>query len=190
MCSREAEFKSLLFSLVYFHAVVIERRKFGPQGWNRSYPFNTGDLTISVNVLFNYLEVNPKVSGNYNLVFGLHKPVGFLPSLIHTLLIQTITNLNATKIQFWKAPINSLIRSAGPKLFGLVRVYCNNYATNLCIIIRYLGPTCATCLVRSCMVGTSLMTGTGDSAGLTLRSTWNLNRFDNSYPHSTGHGAN
>ena len=61
MCSREIEFKSILFSLVYFHAVVIERRKFGPQGWNRSYPFNTGDLTISVNVLYNYLEANAKV---------------------------------------------------------------------------------------------------------------------------------
>ena len=61
MCSRESEFKSILFSVVYFHAVVIERRKFGPQGWNRSYPFNTGDLTISINVLYNYLEANPKV---------------------------------------------------------------------------------------------------------------------------------
>ncbi len=61
MCSRENEFKSILFSLVYFHAVLIERRKFGPQGWNRSYPFNTGDLTISVNVLYNYLEANAKV---------------------------------------------------------------------------------------------------------------------------------
>lgn len=61
MCSREIEFKSILFSLVYFHAVVIERRKFGPQGWNRSYPYNTGDLTISVYVLFNYLEANAKV---------------------------------------------------------------------------------------------------------------------------------
>ena len=62
MCSRESEFKSILFSLVYFHAVVIERRKFGPQGWNRSYPYNTGDLTISVNVLYNYLEANAKVA--------------------------------------------------------------------------------------------------------------------------------
>ena len=61
MCSKESEFKSILFSLVYFHAVVIERRKFGPQGWNRSYPFNTGDLTISVHVLYNYLEANAKV---------------------------------------------------------------------------------------------------------------------------------
>ncbi|XP_037664377.1 dynein heavy chain 9, axonemal isoform X3 [Choloepus didactylus] len=61
MCSREIEFKSILFALCYFHAVVAERRKFGPQGWNRSYPFNTGDLTICVNVLYNFLEANTKV---------------------------------------------------------------------------------------------------------------------------------
>jgi len=61
MCSKEAEFKSILFSLCYFHAVVAERRKFGPQGWNKSYPFNTGDLIISMNVLFNYLEANNRV---------------------------------------------------------------------------------------------------------------------------------
>lgn len=61
MCAREIEFKSLLQSLCYFHAVVSERKKFGPQGWNRPYPFNVGDLTISVNVLYNYLEANAKV---------------------------------------------------------------------------------------------------------------------------------
>ncbi|KFP89079.1 Dynein heavy chain 17, axonemal, partial [Apaloderma vittatum] len=61
MCSKEVEFKSILFALCYFHAVVAERRKFGAQGWNRSYPFNNGDLTISISVLYNYLEANPKV---------------------------------------------------------------------------------------------------------------------------------
>ncbi|XP_015272477.1 PREDICTED: dynein heavy chain 17, axonemal [Gekko japonicus] len=61
MCTKEIEFKCILFALCYFHAVVAERRKFGAQGWNRSYPFNNGDLTISVNVLYNYLEANVRV---------------------------------------------------------------------------------------------------------------------------------
>uniref|UniRef100_A0A8B9HXB2 Dynein, axonemal, heavy chain 11 n=1 Tax=Astyanax mexicanus TaxID=7994 RepID=A0A8B9HXB2_ASTMX len=61
MCSHEQEFKLLLFSLCYFHACVSERRKFGPQGWNCCYPFNTGDLSISTSVLYNCLEANSKV---------------------------------------------------------------------------------------------------------------------------------
>ncbi|KAI5645013.1 dynein heavy chain and region d6 of dynein motor domain-containing protein [Phthorimaea operculella] len=61
MCGKEAEFKAILFALCYFHAVVAERRKFGPQGWNKVYPFNVGDLTISVFVLYNYLEANSRV---------------------------------------------------------------------------------------------------------------------------------
>ena len=71
MCSREAEFKAILFALCYFHAVVAERRKFGAQGWNRPYPFSVGDLTISVNVLYNYLESNTKVS----LIYIRIKPI-------------------------------------------------------------------------------------------------------------------
>uniref|UniRef100_H9GBB4 Dynein axonemal heavy chain 11 n=1 Tax=Anolis carolinensis TaxID=28377 RepID=H9GBB4_ANOCA len=67
-CSREQEFKAILFSLCYFHACVAERRKFEPQGWNRRYPFNNGDLTISVNVLYNYLEANSQVDLLY--LFG------------------------------------------------------------------------------------------------------------------------
>ncbi|XP_041843992.1 dynein heavy chain 11, axonemal [Melanotaenia boesemani] len=61
LCSREQEFNNMFFSLCFFHACVTERRKFGPQGWNHNYPFSTGDLTISVNVLYNYLEANTKV---------------------------------------------------------------------------------------------------------------------------------
>lgn len=82
MCARENEFKSIWFALCYFHAVVAERRKFGPQGWNRSYPFNIGDLTISINVLYNYLEANPKVNVFLFLIFCVfaadYKPLFFV----------------------------------------------------------------------------------------------------------------
>uniref|UniRef100_A0AAV2MDL9 AAA+ ATPase domain-containing protein n=1 Tax=Knipowitschia caucasica TaxID=637954 RepID=A0AAV2MDL9_KNICA len=61
MCSREQEFNLMLFSLCFFHASLIERCKFGPQGWNHKYPFSTGDLTISSSILYNYLEANTKV---------------------------------------------------------------------------------------------------------------------------------
>uniref|UniRef100_A0A8D1IYR5 Dynein axonemal heavy chain 11 n=1 Tax=Sus scrofa TaxID=9823 RepID=A0A8D1IYR5_PIG len=60
-CSKEQEFKSVLFSLCYFHACVAGRLRFGPQGWSRSYPFSPGDLTICAHVLYNYLEANPHV---------------------------------------------------------------------------------------------------------------------------------
>lgn len=65
LCCHEQEFKGLLFSLCYFHACVSERRRFGPQGWNHRYPFNSGDLTISSSVLYNYLEANAKVRDQY-----------------------------------------------------------------------------------------------------------------------------
>ncbi|KAB0343265.1 hypothetical protein FD754_020191, partial [Muntiacus muntjak] len=61
VCSKEQEFKSILFSLCYFHACVAGRLRFGPQGWSRRYPFSPGDLTICANVLYNYLEANPNV---------------------------------------------------------------------------------------------------------------------------------
>lgn len=59
--SKQTEFKAVMFALCFFHSVIVERKKFGPQGWNRNYPFSLGDLTTCVNVLNNYLEDKPKV---------------------------------------------------------------------------------------------------------------------------------
>ena len=54
--SKQSEFKAIVFSLCFFHSVVCERRKFGPLGWNRAYPFAPGDLKDSIAVANNYLE--------------------------------------------------------------------------------------------------------------------------------------
>lgn len=53
---RESKIKTILFGLCYFHSVLVERRKFGPKGWNMQYPFSMGDLRDSAKVLSNYME--------------------------------------------------------------------------------------------------------------------------------------
>ena len=66
-CSKQQEFKAIVFALCYFHAALLERKKFGVGnlpgstsgiGWNMAYPFNTNDLLCCAQLASNYLEAS------------------------------------------------------------------------------------------------------------------------------------
>jgi dynein heavy chain len=55
------QWRSLLFGLSFFHAVIQERRKFGPLGWNIFYEFSDADLVTSITMIKNFLLENDEI---------------------------------------------------------------------------------------------------------------------------------
>jgi dynein heavy chain, axonemal len=59
--SKPREYKKLLFALSYFHACILERRKYGAIGWNERYDWMNADFECSNMTLHMLVEEQPDV---------------------------------------------------------------------------------------------------------------------------------
>lgn len=50
------QLKSMLYSLSFLHAIILERRNFNSIGWNYPYDFNDTDLFMSIYQFYEYLN--------------------------------------------------------------------------------------------------------------------------------------
>jgi len=55
-CKKPKEFKMLMFAFSFFHAIVQDRRKFGPIGWNIPYAFTFEDFDVCRRQLKSFLD--------------------------------------------------------------------------------------------------------------------------------------
>uniref|UniRef100_A0A803YQF6 Dynein axonemal heavy chain 1 n=1 Tax=Meleagris gallopavo TaxID=9103 RepID=A0A803YQF6_MELGA len=133
------KFKSLLLSLCFFHGNMLERRKFGPLGFNIPYEFTDGDLRICISqlkmFLSEYADIPYKVTGeiNYggrvtddwdrrcvmNILEDFYKPEVLTPEFAYSEsgIYKQITG--AIPPQGYLQYIRSLPLNDSPELFGL-----------------------------------------------------------------------
>ncbi|XP_027143976.1 dynein heavy chain 2, axonemal isoform X2 [Larimichthys crocea] len=55
-CLKPVLYRKLLFSLCFFHSILLERKKFLQMGWNIVYGFNDSDFEVSESLLSLYLD--------------------------------------------------------------------------------------------------------------------------------------
>ncbi|KAL5251273.1 hypothetical protein ACHWQZ_G016836 [Mnemiopsis leidyi] len=106
-CKKPEKYKKLLFTLCFFHSVLIERRKFLQLGWNIPYDFNDSDFEVSENLLNMYLdeyEETPWDALKYLIAgvnYGGHVTDDLDRRLLHT-YINDFFNENVLNVPFYK----------------------------------------------------------------------------------------
>lgn len=71
-CKKSDAWKKLVFGLSFFHAILQERRKFGPLGWNIRYDFNDSDLDTSMTMLKTFLDEQDEIPWDAMLYVNGH----------------------------------------------------------------------------------------------------------------------
>lgn len=107
-------FKSLLLSLCLFHGIALERRKFGPLGFNIPYEFTDGDLNICISQLKMFLDEYQDIP--YKV--GHRKPLSLFNYLLRPYFQSHITGIFIFSIV--------LSVSCCPFLLSLVFCYHSN----------------------------------------------------------------
>jgi len=141
-CTKPKEYKKLLFALAYFHAVILERRKYGAIGWNIPYEWMNSDFVTSKTQLKMYLDEQPDIpytalnyivaEVNYGGRVTDDKDVRMIKALLKRYFCAEIMNDNykLSKLEHYFAPpesdvaavkayINQLPLEDDPEVFGL-----------------------------------------------------------------------
>jgi len=60
-CTKPEDFKKLVWGLCFFHAIILDRRRFGPLGWNIPYAFTEEDLQVCVTQLKTFIDMYAEI---------------------------------------------------------------------------------------------------------------------------------
>jgi len=92
-CSKPEPYKRLLWGFCFFHAIVQDRRKFGPIGWNKAYDFTKEDLECCRRQLKYFVEQYDSIPYKVlNILGAAINYGGRVTDAIDVRLITTILN--------------------------------------------------------------------------------------------------